>query len=543
MADTALNDLFAKNRAEELGYDVWEHFVIPPFYDQLSLGVTNKPRVIIGGRGSGKTMLLRYLSHDSSFSASRKEISENSLLHIGLYWRADTQFTSLMQGRGIPDDQWDSAFKHLAALVLGIEFLRSLDSIANSSFRALDEGNVASLDFQRLTAIDSSLPRSARELQSYLEDSLTVFETWVNDVYSAQKPAFLPGDVFLKRMIALAEQQLIPFKDAVFFVYVDEYENLASHQQRVINTWVKHSEPPLIFNLAMKRNGFKTITTSGGESLSNLHDFRILDLDDFDLEKDFPPFAAEILLLQLRRAHFPDTPVNPDVLRDPKRLGERRQPHYITTVLEAVRDLFPSVSDREAARGVLHDHILRSRLAERVVKGLRLRKDGTPLEKLLRDNEPAASVVVGALIYRDTLSASEICEELDKLDAGLENRFTGRTNWIHNNLVGCLLLLYDGLTRPCPLFGGFTTFCKLSRGNLRHFLELCHQSIACARRRETDGSLQGVSVETQADSARKVAAELLAEVKSFGPEGHNLHSFLLRIGTLFGQGLRIKTWT
>ena len=84
--------VFTKNRAEELGYDVWEHFVVPPFYHLLDLQTARKPRLIIGGRGCGKTMLLRYLSHQTMFSQSRETIPDDALLHIGLYWRADTQF-------------------------------------------------------------------------------------------------------------------------------------------------------------------------------------------------------------------------------------------------------------------------------------------------------------------------------------------------------------------------------------------------------------------------------------------------------------------
>jgi len=54
-----LQQVFTQNRAEELGNDVWRHFVVPPFYDKLDLQQAKKPRVIIGGRGCGKTMLLR----------------------------------------------------------------------------------------------------------------------------------------------------------------------------------------------------------------------------------------------------------------------------------------------------------------------------------------------------------------------------------------------------------------------------------------------------------------------------------------------------
>ena len=112
-----LASALSSNRTEELGFDVWDRFVIPPRLNISEWGQTRKPRVIVGGRGCGKTMLLRYLSHESAFSPSRPSLDQSTLEHIGIYWRADTQFASLLQGRGHPDHLWRAAFGHLSALV------------------------------------------------------------------------------------------------------------------------------------------------------------------------------------------------------------------------------------------------------------------------------------------------------------------------------------------------------------------------------------------------------------------------------------------
>jgi hypothetical protein len=56
---------------------------------------------------------LRYLSHQTTFSRKRPSVPPNAIQHIGLYWRADTQFTNAMTKRGIPDETWESAFNHL----------------------------------------------------------------------------------------------------------------------------------------------------------------------------------------------------------------------------------------------------------------------------------------------------------------------------------------------------------------------------------------------------------------------------------------------
>ena len=57
---TGIRSALSTNRAEELGYDVWEDFVVPPFFGELGLYENKQPKLIVGGRGCGKTMLLRY---------------------------------------------------------------------------------------------------------------------------------------------------------------------------------------------------------------------------------------------------------------------------------------------------------------------------------------------------------------------------------------------------------------------------------------------------------------------------------------------------
>ena len=107
LSANAIHTACTKNRAEEFGFDVWEHFIIPFFFDRLDLADTQKPTLVIGGRGCGKTMLLRYLLHDTTFSTKNPLVHKAAFARIGLYWKADTQFASALTGRGIPQDVWE----------------------------------------------------------------------------------------------------------------------------------------------------------------------------------------------------------------------------------------------------------------------------------------------------------------------------------------------------------------------------------------------------------------------------------------------------
>lgn len=523
-----LQRVFSQNRAEELGYDVWQHYVVPPFYKELGLTTARKPRLIIGGRGCGKTMLLRYLSHQTMFSPKRPTIPNDALSHIGLYWRADTQFASAMSQRGIPNDTWDAAFNHMAAVILGMEVLSSLNSIALSSCDAVRPEHLEHLDLRRLSVYSQQLSPAFKGLLPKLEEMLWEFESWVNDARGRTQPAFLPGSRFLQSLITEIQRQIPTLKHANFFVYLDEYENLDLRQQQIVNTWLKHSQTPLIFNLAMKRNAFDTLATTGPEALSDIHDFRTHDLEQDFLEDNFLIIAAEILLLRFALAGAPNLTIEPDVLRDPEKIDLRRTPEYKRTTIAAAKVLFPGMTNKELANTIFADGALSNQLRRRIERALSRRSAGT-VQDFFRPGVPEASVITPALLSRHSTSPEEVRVEIEKLEWGKDNKFTGTTNWIHNNFVGSLLQLYEPQSRACPFYAGFETFCELSRGNIRHFLELCYKSL----NRSTTSADPPIPPEEQAEAARQASAALLREVKSFGRKGNQLHYFVFRLGTLF----------
>lgn len=79
-----IDSKMTRNRAEEYGFDLWKEFVVPPYFLSLKTLKSEKPLIIEGGRGSGKTMLLRYLCHATQFSKKRDSI-EDSVLNILVY--------------------------------------------------------------------------------------------------------------------------------------------------------------------------------------------------------------------------------------------------------------------------------------------------------------------------------------------------------------------------------------------------------------------------------------------------------------------------
>ncbi len=545
MSDIAakLREACTKNRAEELGQDVWQLFVIPHFYQLLDLEQSRKPKLFIAGRGSGKTMLMRYLSHRSAFSPRRSAIPTQEAGRIGLYWKVDSQFARALASRGLPEDRWEAAFDHALALDIGTEVLRSLGSIARSKCQVLSPYDLSQVRFEALGAFDPDCSCSIKELEVVLRQKRNAFQMWVNNPRQLQQPLFLPGRAFLLEVLRCLQEQLPALAESVFLIYVDEYENLREYQQKIINTCLKHSEPPLVFNVAMKRNGMKTKDTLEGEAVMDVADYRQHDLDDYLHRYDFAVFAAEIMFLRFAMAGADPGPIDVDTLRDPARLPLRQSKGYQEEVVRRASSMLPGLQEDELAAGVLNDAALCSKLRGDTEAALRSRHSGLDVARFVRTSTPEArraSVVAPSIMRRKAHSPEMVLHELDNLEAGKGNRFTGKTGWLHNNFVGCLLRLYAPYDRACPFYAGFKTFIQLARGNLRHFLELCYRSLRSAPPHVELADLT-IPPREQAEAARQASTTFLGEIRTFNPLGNRLHAFVLTLGNLFAVAHRRPT--
>ena len=155
-----INSNLTRNRAEEYGFDLWNEFVIPPYYSQLELMKSEKPQIIEGGRGSGKTMLIRYLCHTTQFSPKRQTITEADYKRVGIYWKMDVQFSKLMSMRGADETLWLNAFINMGVLVLTKEIIESLYNI--KSINPIAGKEIDDIDFGGLQDFDPLIPSPPR---------------------------------------------------------------------------------------------------------------------------------------------------------------------------------------------------------------------------------------------------------------------------------------------------------------------------------------------------------------------------------------------
>ena len=545
----AASEPFLKIRADDFSPEsVYNEFIVPPFKNWIN--VLRHPRSvrIMGGRGCGKTMFVRYFGHQSWLSRERTGLSDEDARDIGLYFRPDTEFCGLLSPEWLGKQEAKLAFSHYVALNLLTDACAAVESISGANFA---DGQIAMGDIpidRGLASLLNLTNPTLSALKDVLELRQVELESWVRNPKREPQPKFVSFASVLPRLASDLERVNPRLKGLAFKAFIDEFENLPAPHREIICDAIKHRRPQLVVHIAHKKEAVNDFKTSSDERVVEIH-----DLNTFDLEGEFADLnlfslvAAELLLLRLHQAgRSYDCPVfDPQKLHDVRDLDYRASGNYRDQVLKCVRAILPTPSASDISLGVMTDPPLRRRLIEMVEKGLTLQKAGTRYKPadLIRDDTPAnaqASIVLGALLNRRTQNVDALVKEFHEATDGARSGadpFFKVGGWVDNNLTGCLFHLYAGLPRRSNInYAGFDRFCALADPNLRFFQALCHATLRLAGQDVTSPSgarQQPIPIEVQADAAKVVSEDVFADVFQLGSNGAHLLEIAGRLGKLF----------
>lgn len=543
---TAIADPFLNNRADALSSDsLFSQFIVPPFFQRISIFADKGSVRILGGRGCGKTMFIRYFSHGSAFNAQRQDIPESELKTVGLYLRPDTGFCGLM----IPEwlggtHQAKLAFSHYVALNLLRDAVQALESIRGAHFA---NGSIHIGDPMLSVALVTQLgltDQRVSHLDEALEIKLVELESWVRNPKHSPPPLFVSFTSVLPRFARDIVASCPALTDLAFRAFIDEFENLQNDHREVVCDAIKHPSSSLVVHIAHKKQAVVDFKTSSDERVVEGHDLRTIDLEEeLSKEGDFELLAAELFLLRVHQGKGRvNCPLfNPSLLHDPRHLEHRLSKPYREQILRCVREILPSPSSRDIAREVIEDGPLRRRLREMIQKGLVMQGlEGTvDAEDLISSQQPQASIVLGAVLNRRSQIGKDVISQYRAAVANPSDAdpFFKIGGWIDNNLHGCLFHLYAGLPRrPNINYAGFERFCMLADPNLRFFQALCHATLSLAYKRQSGSDVPEhlkVSADIQAIAAKQVSDKLFQDILQLGANGSKLLEITGRLGRVF----------
>lgn len=435
------------------------------------------PMFLLGGKGSGKTHLMRYCSsavQELRYSNLRTAIEKEK--YLGLYSIADGLNVHRFSGKGQTEETWQSVFAYSFELWLAANLLTSLrPALADYELKssAWNEALIKQV-LQFFHVKPATEPRNFDELVEYLGALRTAVDVAVNNSAITRQLTgvtvlFNPGDLVFGIPSVLA--QLCDALQKTVFVYlIDEVENFTEQQQRFLNTLVRYRKGNVTLRIGARLYGVKTEATLGsGEPIKRDAEYERLVLDA-RLREDasqYEALAARLVLRRLQAAHA-GTSISEQSL--PEAFAELRTENFHQKVALDI------VSSRDAT-GMERPHLARFREA---AAGLIADKSivGTLVETLRIPEHPLLEKVNLLAFYKrisrgvDVLALARTIQHdaanLLKSGAAAAPDYHELYSHFSSDL---LAQLYRDYGRK-PVYAGFKTLVRLSQGVPRNLLSL-----------------------------------------------------------------------
>lgn len=266
-------------------------------------------KFILGGKGTGKTHLLRYYSYNVTrlrFPNKRgiDIIKESNFLAV--FQRAAGVDSTRFEVSSEIDINWQLLFGIYLELKLSESVIDALCDIKNTSDdEVFDDVTFINEIRKNVTNKDIESISTLEELKKWLVHQRKIIDDAVNEAaFTGQvdlKPPFAIGKLCLT--ISTAINYWHPdLSEVTVFYLIDEIENFSLKQQQVVNTLIRYGESRAIFRVTGRQYAIKTYATlANGEENRLNSEFKTVILDELLLKsgQKFNEFAKKLILQRL----------------------------------------------------------------------------------------------------------------------------------------------------------------------------------------------------------------------------------------------------
>ena len=489
-----LDELFGSYKAEWLNEKIFHFFAAPSYFTSLK---DKRPCVLMGGRGTGKTTVLRGLSYMGQYALNNDNIDAFDLnSYIGIYFRCDTNHVHAFSGKGIDNETWMKIFAHYFNLIFTSEILEFIDW--HKKHKSDDE--VLSEHACRLIATSLHLGNVSdyKELMHVLEKAMYKFQADINNISDGNIPQLsLAGDPI--KIVTEQSRKLRQFGDKTFYLLIDEYENLLDSQQQIVNTLLKHIPQSYTIKIGVREMGWRVKhTMNPQESVIDPADYVLFNIvDEFTDEtpEKFESFARDVCQLRIKDLFEEDG---------------------VDFNIEQALVSLP-YEDEAIRLGVEHTRLYKNVLEYERKSGLNL--EVSPLYKFF-------------ISYWAENHNSMLKDEIEDYLSNTKNWDTRYENYKYSLLFKIRTGRGSGGIQK--YYAGWSTFVKLANGNIRYLMELVYRSYYIYLQEGGDIT-KPVSADVQTKAARNVGWKNLTELEGTWSNGAQLTRMVQTLGTIFSK--------
>jgi hypothetical protein len=525
--------------------DTWVDLPTAGGFFKLADPTSPMPLLLLGGKGSGRTHLMRYFSFPLQAMRHQDQATLSVLSdgYLGVYVRCSGLNAGRFNGKGQDSEVWRSIFCYYMDLWIAQLTLSMYGRLVSSDSKGEElSRNIASGVMSLFDRSDFGEPQSIDDMIGLLRSLQRELDVAINN---AALTRTLDANIRATRGRLVFEIPQIVAKtwralQGIQVLYLlDEFENLTADQQRYVNTLVREKEIPASFFIGSRLYGVRTLETySAGEENKEGAEYESLRLDRlYHSDRDqYGEFARRIVAQRLRESGFSDLP------RDDlaKRIGNFFEEIPRTRLGDAETAFVPKDSDSER----LYLRRLRQQLNDAARRGLAPGIDGTQLVDevitfLKIPEHPFIEKTNCFLLYRAWSDGEHLLEAAAGISAdaseyastnGESTQQAKVLDYFRSDLMAQLLRDYHQSQR----YLGFDTFVDMSGGLLRNLLIILKNVFRWASfNGERPFLAEPLSLRAQQAGVSEAANWFFNDAQLLGEFGDDVRDGVTRLANMF----------
>lgn len=533
----SISNPFVECTARDMTYEEVSAFWCSPFdcfdIDEKMLHESITPIIIEGARGSGKTMILKYLS----YFCQKEYATQNNLdvldiikknKSISFYFRYSDNFGVIFKNLTCPLESKQQLFKQYYELYMCCEILEVLIDMYNDNLILEDIMSQICCEISKIISIDCE---TFMEIKTVLENHISITDNWIrrykyNNNSDDELKMILKYNNLIYRFISVIRAKISFASNLIFILIVDEYEN-ADEYQIVFNTLIKqvNDKHKITYRIGIRPGGMKmNVTEIGNEFLQDGRDFILRKLKYKDINK-YKKFVEDIANLRLKANDKLNELGFTDIR---KLLGERE-------------DLLVEAREYVKEGNLKHFDILKK---EKSFKDPQVFSN--MVEMIRNENNPISEMLNVLWVLRGVSPkiVSTAMNDYFSKNYHPELRHTNdRDYWAYKYKLDYvdkykypLLFVISSINRTTKRYYSFNTFCYLSSGAVNDFISLCRNTFYAIPNNyfdDTSKVVLPIASNIQAKAAEITAIEQIDKVKLSADNGTKMYNFLMSMGEVF----------
>jgi hypothetical protein len=489
-------EVFGKYKAEWLNEKIYDLYTEPAYFADLA---TANSCVLIGGRGTGKTTVLKCMSYEGQ-KILAKTIPIENWEKYGIYYTINENHVTAFQGANVYPEMWKKLFSHYLNLTfceLVFDFLTwySLNTGIVIEF-SIEDANILS----NYLCIESS--NSFFDLKRNIRIHRSKFGGLVNSISDSQAQFKLsilgePLDFLTNSLDRIGN-----FKNKKIIFLIDEYENLESYQQNILNSLIKNARKRHHFIIGAREMGFENKETlKKGEFLSHPQDYRLISIAEKLNETAFKRFAEKICNDRLNQLS--------------EYFVEKRELYSIRKILENIDQ------ENEAIRLGVRKHV--DRIRKRILKEM-----GQAENEFLKTLSELEIYLIA--FWEDSVENDliELYKDFKVNRNAWKNRYT-------NYSYSTLFTIGKKNASIKKYYSGWDTMVGLCGKNIRLLLSILEEALKLSLSESESTINLPISAEAQTKAAKIAGLTHLREIEGFSVQGQRLMKLALSMGRIFEE--------